>query len=458
MSSPQQFTEPTLDIALSNLPRVSAGHSSPSSILTGVRRESFLRDLLAPILSNGYRCIPILPGQKRTSLRGWSKFCSEQPTIKQAAAWIERHPDYGIGIACGWSCVGIDIDESDPSKASEVEDLVCARLGVTPLKRIGLAPRAILVFRVGAGAIIPSRHVGKVDIIGDGTYFVGYGIHPGTGHPYAWPVDSPLTTKISNLPSVTQAQIGHLIEALSDYYRIADHVTDHDQQTGHAAPVRLRTISRSDAHWIYNNRGQVIDGRDSFLTAKIYQAYANGASTANAIADQAWSLFVAGADLTRPKRDGKRPWQKTDALAKAAYLLRSGKTRPAAAIVSTTSSGNIVAWSSDDLERFIQSVNAAGAAGELSPTQVSISHAMTEFARHKNDCFASCETIANAVGCKPNTVKKARRRLRTLGFWTSQQCRGGKGFIAHYRPNPASVDRSDLFSVYHNLVSKEATS
>ena len=440
MSSPQQFPEPTLGLA--NPPRESALPSSPSSPLTGVRREGFLRDLLAPILSNGYRCIPILPGKKRTSLRGWSKFCSEQPTSKQAAAWIERHPDYGIGIACGWSSIGIDIDESDSRKALEVEALVRTQLGVTRLKRIGRAPRAVLVFRVAAGAIIHSRHVGKIDIIGDGAYFVGYGLHPGTGQPYAWPIDAPVTTKVADLPGVTQSQIDRFIERLADYYRIAEQVDD-DQQKRHTAPARLSGIRSG---WIYNNRGQVIDGRDSFLTAKTYQAFANGASTPKAIADQAWSHFVAGADLTRPKRDSNRRWQKTDAVAKAAYLLRSGKPRPPASIVAANSYANVMPWSSDDLERFIQAVNAAGAAGELSPTQVSISHAMIEFARRRNDCFASCQTIANAVGCKPNTVKKARRRLRTLGFWTSQQCRGGKGFIAHYRPNLASVDRSDPFS------------
>ena len=70
---------------------------------------------------------------------------------------------------------------------------------------------------------------------------------------------------------------------------------------------------------------------------------------------------------------------------------------------------------------------------------------MIEFARRRNDCFASCQTIANAVGCKPNTVKKARRRLRTLGFCTSQQCRGGKGFIAHYRPNSRPSIAAILF-------------
>lgn len=425
MSSPQQFPDPNLDITLCNPLPLAASHWCPT--------KNFLGDLLPRIHSNGFRCIPIRPGRKSTSQRGWTKFCSENPTNEQIAAWLGTFPDYGIGIACGWSTVGIDIDEADPADALALEHLVKKRLGETPLKRTGRPPRSTLVYRVAPGAIISSRHLRNVDIIGDRGYFVAYGIHPGTGRAYAWSTDTPLSTKVSDLPGVTQAQVDSLIEQLSGGHP----ASDRERQAGHTGSIRLATISRSGAAWIRNERGQVIDGRDSLLAAKTYQAYANGASSPDEIADQAWICFTAEADLTRTKRSSNQYWQKKDALAKATYLLRSRKPRPG---IGSSSIGTTAgAWSRDDIERFVQSINAAGAAGKLSPTQVAISHAMTEFARYTNDCFASCETIAKTVGCEPNTVKKARRRLRALGFWTSQQCRGGKGFIAHYQPSPAAL-------------------
>ncbi|MEY9699503.1 hypothetical protein ABIE71_002246 [Bradyrhizobium diazoefficiens] len=442
MSSPQQFPEPSLEIARRNPLPVAAPTNHPAT-------THFLRDLLARIHSNGYSCIPIQPGRKSTSQRGWTKFCSEQPTKEQISAWLSGCPGHGIGIACGWSTVGIDIDEADPADALALEHLVKKRLGETPLKRTGRPPRSTLVYRVAPGAIVSSRHLRNVDIIGDRGYFVAYGIHPGTGRAYAWSTDTPLSTKVSNLPGVTQAQVDRLIEHLSGGHP----AVDRERQAEHTGSLRLATISRSGSRWIRNERGQVIDGRDSLLAAKTYQAYANGASSSDEIADEAWIRFTAEADLTRTKRSSNQYWQKKDALAKATYLLRSRKPRPAAGIGSSSTGTTAAAWSRDDIERFVQNVNAAGAAGKLSPTQVAISHAMTEFARHKNDCFASCETIAKTVGCQPNTVKKARRRLRALGFWTSQQCRGGKGFIAHYQPSPAALACSPSLAVKHTRFS-----
>jgi hypothetical protein len=38
-------------------------------------------------------------------------------------------------------------------------------------------------------------------------------------------------------------------------------------------------------------------------------------------------------------------------------------------------------------------------------------------------------------------VKKARQKLRERNFWHSWQDKGGKGYIAHYQPNPAVLTR-----------------
>ena len=348
VSSPQQFPEPTLGLA--NPPRESALPSSPS-VRTGSPPRGLPQRLTRP---HPFQWLPLhshSAGKEAHVAAGLVEILFGA-THEQTGRRLDR-------TASGlrhWDRVRLVLHRHrhrripDSRKALEVEALVRTQLGVTRLKRIGRAPRAVLVFRVAAGAIIHSRHVGKIDIIGDGAYFVGYGLHPGTGQPYAWPIDAPVTTKVADLPGVTQSQIDRFIERLADYYRIAEQVDD-DQQKRHTAPARLSGIRSG---WIYNNRGQVIDGRDRSLTAKTYQAFANGASTPKAIADQAWSHFVAGADLTRPKRDSNRRWQKTDAVAKAAYLLRSGKPRPPASIVAANSYANVMPWSSDDLERFIK--------------------------------------------------------------------------------------------------------
>lgn len=65
-----------------------------------------------------------------------------------------------------------------------------SKLGVTPFVRVGRAPKCLLLYRA-AGKPFPTKHIGKVDVLGTGAYFVASGIHPDTGQPYQWRGPSP---------------------------------------------------------------------------------------------------------------------------------------------------------------------------------------------------------------------------------------------------------------------------
>jgi hypothetical protein len=78
---------------------------------------------------------------------------------------------------------------------------------VTPLVRIGLAPKCIRIFR--AGDLIKSHKLHPLEIFCGSGQFIAFGWHEKAGCPYIWPQASPLTLGADSraIPVVKQAQI-----------------------------------------------------------------------------------------------------------------------------------------------------------------------------------------------------------------------------------------------------------
>jgi hypothetical protein len=383
------------------------------------------------VAANGFSCFPLPHRQKRTYWKGWPKFCSEPATAKQIEGWQSKYPDHGMALACGWSIIAVDIDSMDAPQADALERLASAILGSTPLKRVGKFPKRALVYAVATGAVIDSKSIAKVDLIGDNRFIVGYGIHPDTGQPYSWEAGSPATVPVSQLPAVTPAQVARFLAAVKVFFFGEDPPTATPRDPSETPLDQSNFLTIARAH---PSIGLIEDGRDTLLTCLVYQAYGTH-DTADAIADAAWTAFCRKAELQRPKRDGPRPWSRQDALTKAIALLASGKPRPRG-LASSASTGAAFAPTAQR-ERFGHAVNRACTMGQLTRTDAAVSHAMLAFipaGQIEGSCFASCETVAARVGCRPASVKKARRRLRQLQLWEATHTKGGRGLVAYYRP------------------------
>ncbi len=122
-------------------------------------------------------------------------------------------PECAIGIACGYT-VGVDIDVLDGELSLRIDALAREMLGDTPLVRIGLPPKRLLVYR--AEVPFPKRSRKPVEILGRGSQFVARSIHPDTGQPYTWPEEQPEDVDVSRLPLVTQEQCLAFLDAAYD--------------------------------------------------------------------------------------------------------------------------------------------------------------------------------------------------------------------------------------------------
>ena len=103
--------------------------------------------------------------------------------------------------------VAIDLDIVDHEQAAAAGKLADDILGVSPLQRIGLAPKKICIYR--ASEPIRSRKLHPLEIFSGSGQFIAYGWHEKAGRPYIWPQASPLTVSSDSdtIPLVTRAQL-----------------------------------------------------------------------------------------------------------------------------------------------------------------------------------------------------------------------------------------------------------
>lgn len=400
----------------------------------------------AAILANGYSPIPVRPCEKRTFVRGWSRFCAMPPTAATVARWAALPTNYGIALACGYTCVAIDLDEDDPERLAHLFALTVANFGPTPLVRHGRPPRCVLLYRPAKPGMSSHRLGGTVEVLGRGRYVVSFGIHPGASAPYAWKGPGPQEFLAKDLPVITEAMIEAFAKAVHTLYDRAG--PDQGVPTAEtpapgresALPGRLGNSSRtapSAPRWLLDADGRVCDGRDGYLTALVCRHFCRGIMDSQALAEAAWSEFVRTTSLERGKRDGKKAWGRADALAKSVAIIRKAGRRPGILRASVTRPGY---WTPPRLEAFRRLVDSQGAAGRLSPVTVRVSHAMASFVRGDGTCFATPSTLAKLAGCSVRSAKAARQKLVKTALWQVSNNRGGRARGADYLPRRDALE------------------
>jgi hypothetical protein len=160
------------------------------------------------LLANGYEPIPI-----RGKAPHWKRWTDGEITDARLVEIEAAHPDHSnTGIRTG-QCAAIDIDLTDGAHLIEVETIIDAMLGTTPLRRVG-SKGALLCYRNDQP--IPKITIGLkdkrlVEILGAGQHFAAYGIHPDIGRAYEWPNDffggEPTQTPLTDLPLASPDQL-----------------------------------------------------------------------------------------------------------------------------------------------------------------------------------------------------------------------------------------------------------
>jgi len=182
-------------------------------------------DIADRLVQNGYLPVPLLRGQKRPALNGWTEF--RFTTVEP------RYAKCGVGLltgqpgATGVFLVGIDCDVRRASVADDIKALAVDMLdaGGAP-SRVGMPPKQLFAMRAGQPFAKmatrefrfpdddPEAKGHRVEILGHGQQFVAFGIHPDTRKPYTWNgAGDPLGVAIDQLPLLDEAKARAYIDA-----------------------------------------------------------------------------------------------------------------------------------------------------------------------------------------------------------------------------------------------------
>jgi hypothetical protein len=170
----------------------------------------------AQLIANGYE--PIAVNGKAPVGPGWN---TRPSTIEAVTNERASHPvGTNTGLRTG-RLVGVDIDIVPADHVEAVKLLAAQILGCSSLERVG-AKGAMLCYRNEtpiAKITVSGKHPtqsAKIEILGTGQQFVGYGVHPDTGKQYIWTNalvgGEPLLTPVAKLPEVTPDKLRHFAE------------------------------------------------------------------------------------------------------------------------------------------------------------------------------------------------------------------------------------------------------
>jgi hypothetical protein len=208
-----------------------------------------------PVAAHGWRPFPGRQSTKAPALKGWSDLNNaEWDNADLAATITEFQPvdDYCCCFAVQAEIVAIDADIVALEHAAFADKLANDILGVTPLVRIGAAPKCIRVYR--AGDHIKTRKLHPLEIFCGSGQFIAFGWHAKAGRPYIWPCESPLTIAADSrtIPAVKRAQIERFTTEL---FKVVPRrlLPTRQRRSGAGAPQtigeRLRMLTMLHGSW-----------------------------------------------------------------------------------------------------------------------------------------------------------------------------------------------------------------
>lgn len=378
-------------------------------------------------VANGYSVVPYLPRTKRPRYKNWTTACFKPTDAVWLHKHMHKHPDDTVAIGCGSRVIAIDIDVEDATTADRIHEIARQTLGDTPLVRYGRAPRRALLY--GVEGEIASKNFGLVEILGTYRAMVAFGIHPDTGVQYRWQGASPADTPVEKLPTVSADALERFAMSVCDVLgHAARRVTRaaNDNVPSPAKAARRATHGESlPGRGQIGLDGKVIDGREAFLTHITCREYHRGSDTADELAGRAWSIFVAGSDITRPKGSGRTHWSYRDALAKAKAIMRKSPPRrrgrvsaghhPARALHSYRRPGY---WTDD--RKALHDQEAARRA--LPPSALIVNRAMlAAVPLTAGQCEITVPELSKRTGLSISTVKAARAQLLAVTLWIAER-------------------------------------
>jgi hypothetical protein len=180
-----------------------------------------LTHLRRGLIAHGYR--PVACSGKAAVVDNWQ---NSRWSANQMDGIARNYPGAtNTGLLCG-ELVGLDIDTPDEETARAIRAMVLELPdGDRSPYRIGKAPKCLYIFRaaeprdkITTGAYLINDAKCQIEVFGNRTQFVGFGLHPDTRQPYEWHNGSPAETPLADLPEINWPDIETLLARAEEYF------------------------------------------------------------------------------------------------------------------------------------------------------------------------------------------------------------------------------------------------
>jgi hypothetical protein len=178
---------------------------------------------------NGFRVVALRNRSKAPVGQDWVN-----KALRNPPAAVTEQPDpnaLGTGILCG-DVAALDIDIFNQAVVDQLIHFTETLIGISPLARIGQAPKTMLLYRAGFdfGRLLTPEYVldgrkAQTELRGAGHHVVADGIHPDTGKPFVWLNGTPANTRFADLPEITEAQVNAILAEAERLIRAAGGVS-----------------------------------------------------------------------------------------------------------------------------------------------------------------------------------------------------------------------------------------
>jgi len=309
------------------------------------QRQSF-RAIAPACVANGWSLFPqarrgrrgpILVFQANRTLKGleWKPFQERLPTADELTWWANsesRDNRANTALIMGevsGRALTLDIDVSDPAISETILQLVDQYLGRTEFRRVGRAPRIVLIYRSDVADPVRNKahdleakgaegEDQAIEILADRKPITAFGAHHKTGAHFQWiGACRPDMHGPEHAPLVTQAQVEAFLSAVDAGGVVIPKLRSAVQWEGVALDPALVTvtgfvrppINQAMAGVTWDAKGRIIAGREAFLHSRAFVYVARNAGmaltdegryalTGHLIAEVS-DLFAAGGDRFR---------------------------------------------------------------------------------------------------------------------------------------------------------------
>lgn len=278
---------------------------------------------------------PILVKQAGRSRKGleWKPLQTRLPTSDEISWWAESEgPGNRANLALIMGEVSgralcLDIDVSDPALAQAILALVDQHLGRTEFRRVGRAPRLVLIYRSDVSDPVRNKTYAldakddggneqAIEVLADRKPVTAFGAHYKTGAHFQWVgACRPDTHGPEHAPVITQAQVEALISAVDAAGIIVPGLRNAvawgdgvalDPALVTASGFVQPAVNRAMAGVKWDGTGRIVAGREAFLHSRAFTYVVKNPSMAltdegryalagHLIAECA-DLFAAGGD------------------------------------------------------------------------------------------------------------------------------------------------------------------